>query len=402
MSLKLGSTNFGSLYLGSTKIGEAYLGSVKVFPSTPPDPYNPLRLPPYTMRFQLSDNVDPTDVTNPSWPSSAVWTQVSSNPNVWDFKYENSDWHVSNSIFFSLRENFSVLGANTAGVVNMGHLFRYAPLVSIEHPFDTSSVTNANYMFASIARYLSLPMFDFSNVQSIESMFNASYFEEIPDYDFSSVRGSITNLCQGCTSLKSVPDFTFTVNNLTNTDAAFQGCGQVESGALSMYNKLSASTGITSHQWTFGGCGSDTVTGAQELAQIPASWGGTMRAWQNDYYIEVIPTTLSRNVAFGKFYTNNVRQSVTSAQIKDGSWISLGSYTVDNLNNNANYVYMDIVDGFRAFFTKAADLTSLRYSSSGATVGVNITVYGKRVGSSSWSTVKTMSSTQGGTINITV
>jgi hypothetical protein len=240
------------------------------------DPYNPLGLSPYTMRFQLSDNVNPTEVTNPSWPVSAVWTQVSSSPNVWDFKYESSDWHVSNSIFFSLRTSFSVLGANTTGVVNMGHLFRYAPLVDIENPFDTSSVTNANYMFASMPNCRTLPMFDFSNVQSIESMFNASYLEEIPDYDFSNVRGSITNLCQGCSSLKSVPDFTFTVNNLTYADAAFQGCLQVESGALSMYNKLSASTSITSHQYTFGGCGSDTVSGAQELAQIPTSWGGTM------------------------------------------------------------------------------------------------------------------------------
>lgn len=239
------------------------------------DPYNPLGLPPYTMRFQLSDNVNPTEATNPSWAASAVWTQVSSSPNVWDFKYENSDWHVRNSIFFSLRTNFSVLGANTSGVVNMGHLFRYAPLVSIEHPFDTSSVTNANYMFASMPHCTELPMFDFSNVQSIESMFNASYLEEIPDYDFSSVSGSITNLCQGCTYLKRVPDFTFTVNSITLADAVFQGCTAVESGALSMYNKLSVSTSITSHRYTFGGCGSNTVTGAAELAQIPASWGGT-------------------------------------------------------------------------------------------------------------------------------
>ena len=209
-----------------------------------PDPYNPLGLPAYTMRFQFSQSdFDPTTASNPSWPSSATWTQVSSSPNVWDFKHENSDWRVSNSIFFSLRTNFSVLGANT--------------------------------MFASMPHCRTLPMFDFSNVQSIEAMFNASYLEEIPDYDFSSVSGSITNLCQGCSSLKSVPDFTFTVNNLTLVDASFQGCVSVESGALSMYNKLSASTSITSHQWTFGGCGSDTTTGAAELAQIPASWGGT-------------------------------------------------------------------------------------------------------------------------------
>jgi hypothetical protein len=159
----------------------------------------------------------------------------------------------------------------------MDSLFRNSYLYNIANAFDTSTVTDTSYMFAQIANYSGeLPMFDFSHSTEITGMFHmSSSFEYIPDYDFSSARGMITYLCEYCTHLKRVPDFTFTVNNITLADACFHMCGAVESGALSMYNKLSASTSITSHQWAFGGCGSDTTTGAAELAQIPASWGGT-------------------------------------------------------------------------------------------------------------------------------
>ena len=291
--------------------------------------------------------------------------------------------------------------------------------------FDLSTVTNAASMFEACASLTTIPQFNLRSATSLYKMFyDCSSLTTVPlidtrsattmkemFYDCSSLTsvaqlntssvGNFQSMFYNCTDLASVP--LFDTSSATNVSYMFSGCTAVASGSLALYQQMSSqSTPPSTYTQCFRNCGSNTVSGQAELAQIPASWGGTQRAWQNDYYIEVIPTTLSRNVAFGNFYTNNVRQSVTSAQIKDGSWVSLSSYTVDNLNNNASYVYMDIVDGFRAYFTKAADLTSLRYSSSGATVGVNITVYGKRVGSSSWSTVKTKSSTQGGTITITV
>lgn len=48
----------------------------------------------------------------------------------------------------------------------------------------------------------------------------------------------------------------------------------VKSGILNAYNYLS-STVTTYNNMTFKNCGSNTVTGAAELAQIPSSWGGT-------------------------------------------------------------------------------------------------------------------------------
>lgn len=68
------------------------------------------------------------------------------------------------------------------------------------------------------------------------------------------------------------------IYNITATKCnnMFNGCTNVETGALTVYNQLAAlGAQITSHTDTFKNCGSNTVTGAAELAQIPSSWGGT-------------------------------------------------------------------------------------------------------------------------------
>lgn len=247
------------------------------------DPYNPLYLPPYTMRFRFGQSdFNPNNIIKKSWPNNATWTQVSESPNIWDFTYSNPVWNGVgmpggyDSIFYSLTESthlYTVQGANTSGVTSMKCLFEYGWLYSITNVFDTSSVTNTQQMFGGLGYYNGvLPLFDFSNSENISGMFQHSTFEYIPDYDFSSARGMISYLCDYCPNLKQVPDFTFSVNNLDNASYAFRQCTAVESGALSMYNKLSASSTILYHDYTFGGCGADTVSGAAELAEIPSGW----------------------------------------------------------------------------------------------------------------------------------
>ena len=132
MSISLGSTNFGSLYLGSTKIGEAYLGSVKVYGSTPPDPYNPLNLPPYTIRLKFNNGVTPTF-------SYGTAVQVSSSPNVWDLTYQNSNWQY---LVSSQTRLIEVLGANTSSVTVMDDMFAGCDELTSLSLFDTSAVTN--------------------------------------------------------------------------------------------------------------------------------------------------------------------------------------------------------------------------------------------------------------------
>jgi hypothetical protein len=63
-----------------------------------------------------------------------------------------------------------------------------------------------------------------------------------------------------------------TAPNLTNVSGMYGGCSGVTSGAVDMYNYLSTkSVTVTSHESCFSNCST-----AEERAQIPTSWGGTL------------------------------------------------------------------------------------------------------------------------------
>jgi len=85
---------------------------------------------------------------------------------------------------------------------------------------------------------------------------------------------NMDSMFRACTSLTSIP--LFDTSKVTNMDYTFERCLKVQSGALALYQHASTQAiPPTNHTDTFSDCGSDTTTGAEELAQIPSSWGGT-------------------------------------------------------------------------------------------------------------------------------
>lgn len=76
-----------------------------------------------------------------------------------------------------------------------------------------------------------------------------------------------------CTSLTSMPVIDTT--NAVSVESMFYQCVNMKTGIYAMYQQLAAVATISNHTYTFYDCGSNTVEGAAELAQIPASWGGT-------------------------------------------------------------------------------------------------------------------------------
>lgn len=82
----------------------------------------------------------------------------------------------------------------------------------------------------------------------------------------------ISSMFENCTSLTTIPTFT-NVTTIYQCNKTCYGCTNIESGALALYNQLNA-LGIQSwaHSQTFYNCGSNTVAGAAELAQIPSDW----------------------------------------------------------------------------------------------------------------------------------
>lgn len=204
------------------------------------DPYNPLDLPPYTMRLVFKNGYTPQF-------HKGTGVQVKTRPNIWDLTYENTDWGnmLDGDIWL-----LEVMGANTTGVTNMNDMFFDCSAFSSTCIFDTSNVTSTRDMFMSCRSLTSAPLFDTSNVTDMHWMF------------------------AGCTSLNSVP--LLDTSNVTDMGGTFGQCWSVQSGALALYQQASSQTNPpTNHNGTFGNCGRDTQTGSAELAQIPQSWGGT-------------------------------------------------------------------------------------------------------------------------------
>ena len=244
-------------------------------------------LPPYTIRLKYTYGVVPQF-------RNGTAVQVSANPNIWDLTYQNSDW---TGLLFRDSNLLEVIDANSTGVSNMYEMFWQCSSLTSVPLFDTSSVTNMRAMFIGCSSLTSVPLFNTSSVTSMNAMFaHCTSLTSVPLFNTSSVT-DMTSMFDNCTSLTSVPLFDtssvstmdgmfydcsnltsvplFNTSSATNMNYMFSWCYKVESGALALYQQASTQATVPSHDYTFTGCGRDTVTGAAELAQIPSSWGGT-------------------------------------------------------------------------------------------------------------------------------
>jgi surface protein len=229
------------------------------------DPYNPLDLPPYTIRVRVVDGV-----IHPSRKGTAV--QVSTSPNIWDVTYEDSNW---NGLFDEIGTGRSllleVLGANSTNVTSMDVMFRLCGLLERVQLFDTSMVKDMQGMFISCSKLSTVPLFNTSNVTMINHMFaNCTRLTTVPLFDTSKVTNMYESFRE-CQYLTSIP--LFNTSNVSIMDYTFYGCPRVESGALALYQQASSQPNPpTSHYRTFHYCGEYTQTGSAELAQIPDDW----------------------------------------------------------------------------------------------------------------------------------
>ena len=221
--------------------GGYYLGSY----DPKPDPYNPLNLPPNTVRVRTSDGNPPPKVTPITYDTA---TRVPGTTDVYDiYKSGKSFLNLLYGSVSGGSNVIEVLGANTSGITNMDSMFLRCTALSAVPIFDTRSVTNMQQMFGHCSALSSVPLFNTSGVISMYAMFD------------------------GCTSLTAVPLFDTTC--AADMDYMFKNCYKVESGALALYQQ--ASTQVKPphyHNSAFVNCGRDTVAGAAELAQIPSGW----------------------------------------------------------------------------------------------------------------------------------
>lgn len=237
-------------------------------PGPPVDPYNPLGLPPNTVRVRTSDGNAPVKGSNATYETATLVTGTS---DTYDVYKSGTDF----TKFLNKSSNVvEILGANTTGITNMYLMFSRCESLQSVPLFDTSSVTNMVGMFQQCSYLTKVPIFDTSNVTTINSMFyNCNGLITIPLFNTSNVT-IMSYALYGCSSLTSIP--LFDTSKVTHTVEMFKDCVNVQSGALALYQQLSSQANPpTYHDGTFTNCGSNTQTGSAELAQIPSSWGGT-------------------------------------------------------------------------------------------------------------------------------
>lgn len=222
--------------------------------------YNPLNLPPYTIRLLYKDGVEPEF----TW---GTLVQVSESPNIWDLTFNQSDW---STLVGGHSDLLKVLGGNTSGVTNFGYTFASCLSLTDVEIFDMSDATDLGGTFSGCTSLKNLPLFDTHNVEHLyHTFYDCWSLEHVPLFDTSSCKSFNATFYQ-CGSLKEIP--LFNTSKVEDMNYTFIRCTNVESGALALYNQLSSLPTVPSHSYTFNRCGQDTTTGAAELAQIPSDW----------------------------------------------------------------------------------------------------------------------------------
>lgn len=213
------------------------------------------------------------------------------------------------SMFSGCYELITVPAFNTSNVTNFDGTFSNCHSLKTVPSLDTSKATTLNSMFQHCYELETVGTYDASSATDIERMYAfceklkrvnpmpvkagcnmsrvfdtivessstqyQSSLEEIPNWDWTKA-STLAKVFRGCTALTSIPDMGVPKNAATCA-SMFENCPNISSGITRAYNNLSSSTSsITTYTNTFKNCGSNTVPGAAELAQIPADWGGTM------------------------------------------------------------------------------------------------------------------------------
>ena len=278
---------------------------------------NPLKLPPFTIRCKFSSGYTPT--------MGDSQTLVDETENVWDITKNSTDWSF---LFDGTKDDpgfpylLKVLGANSSGVTDMNTMFRNCNQMDQVARFDTSSVTSTLNMFNRCSKLTTIPQYCLESATDVRQIFMActrlrwlppiivpaatslynlcsdcsslTEIHLITSSALTDVRGAFqkctslitasisntshvttfTNMCVDCQSLVTIP--TIDTNSATNVKAMLKNCVNVQAGILDFYRQLSTQTSPPSaHSDTFTNCGTNGLA-ADELAQIPTEWGGTM------------------------------------------------------------------------------------------------------------------------------
>ena len=198
--------------------------------------------------------------------------------------------------FYGCSKLKNVILKNTGNVENLNGTFSQCVALETAPSLDTSSCTNFNSVFFNCESLKEVPVYETSNVTNFNLAFTQcenleyiridvssalsmeSMFEDctsLRNVEFIGNTGNTENFSRlfvNCSSLKNIPFFD--TSSAENVNEMFNGCINVESGAVEMYEQMIASASISSYSYCFKDCGVATLRGIGNLCKIPTSWGG--------------------------------------------------------------------------------------------------------------------------------
>lgn len=252
--------------------------------------YNPLNLPPYTIRIvNTSASYYPEDAT-----AINRGRYLNTDYYVYDVTRNSSDW--SYLLGGNVDEGvIKVLGANSTGVTNMHGMLRYDINLDEVALFDTSSVTDMAEMFKFCSNSLrTVPLFDTHNVTTMERMFEAvsgggqlrtcpnfdtskvtnmeamffhqNHLQSFPNFDTSKVVNfySMFSSCSGITGTIHIYPL-HQVSGGIDLEGMFYKCSSLSS--IKPFYDYASRFNISRHLTTFTGC-----TGASDYYSVPSDW----------------------------------------------------------------------------------------------------------------------------------
>jgi hypothetical protein len=184
------------------------------------------------------------------------------------------------------RECYSLVSLpfmNTSKVKSFSHFAHRCYSLESFPAYDTSSATALNRIASCCPKLTTFPLLNTSKATAVDGMLTGHssnysteykmHIAELPAFDFSNVVNA-ENAFGNNDSLVHVPNYN--MPKVTDVSNMYLDCPNVESGIYQAYVTYSSMATPPSSTTNFArNCGSATETGAAELAQIPASWGGT-------------------------------------------------------------------------------------------------------------------------------
>ena len=257
------------------------MGNMAFAMLTPPSPY-------FVFEFSNSNFAPSGNLVNGNYRSISTWSRISSSPNRWKLTVDNFVDYYS--------------GQTHIGI-GLGFLFI--------DPIDQSGKLTSEYLGGGTCKLINSGNFDIidSNGNTCETM---------------------DRMFNGCTGLTYIEPIQ--CSNVQNVGGMFNNCTNVIEGALAQYTWFNTyGININNHSGTFSNCGSNTQTGAAELAQIPTGWGGTL-----------VPASTLMTTSLNKYIVWSVTaNNPTWTDVKNGLYMfteaSVSKYAGVSMNRSRLY-----------------------------------------------------------------